>query len=75
MSTSVRALTAASAALFILGLNAAPSTARPDAGPRPPAVSTPTEHACVLARVGEQYTKCEDLTGNGVPAPDWIPQR
>lgn len=73
MSTSVRALTAAAAALTIAGLSAAPSTARPDPGLRPASVSS--ENQRLLERVAQQYIRCDDLTGNGVPAPDWIPQR
>jgi hypothetical protein len=30
---------------------------------------------CSLQRVGTQYVRCDDNTGNGVPAPAWVPER
>lgn len=30
---------------------------------------------CAPQRVGTQYVACDHLTGNGVPAPGWIPKR
>ena len=35
-------------------------------------VHDPTEGA---TRVGAQHVRCDDLTGNGVPAPGWVAQR
>ena len=56
-----------------LSTGAGPAAARPDAGPAAARVG----HAgqCLLERVGTQYVLCDDNTGNGVPAPAWIPER
>lgn len=67
-----RVAAAAAASLSVMVLTALPSSARQDAGD--PAPSTLTEH-CMLARVGDQFVRCDDLTGNGVPAPGWVPER
>lgn len=67
------ARTAASiaAALVVICLGATPSSARPDPGPYAP----PTDHpgGCQLQRVRTQFVSCDNLTGNGVAAPGWIP--
>ncbi|WP_392545105.1 hypothetical protein [Oryzobacter telluris] len=59
--------------LFAVGLGATPAQARDDAGP----AATVVGHAgaCFLERVGDQLVRCDDLTGNGVPAPGYIPER
>jgi len=56
-----------------LGTGAAPAAARQDAGPAPARVGHAGE--CFLERVGTQYVRCDDNTGNGVPAPAWVPER
>lgn len=43
--------------------------ARPEPGPNPP--SRPVDR-CDLQRVGTQFVSCDNLTGNGVPAPLWV---
>lgn len=30
---------------------------------------------CILERVARQYVRCDNLTGAGVPAPLWVPER
>ena len=52
---------------------AGPAAAGQDAGP----VSAPVGHEadCFLQRVDTQYVRCDNNTGNGVPAPAWIPER
>lgn len=76
-----RALAVTAAALFTLTLCAAPSFASQDAGPPiVPATATATDDdrdrdRCSIARVGDQYVACDNLTGNGVPAPAWVPER
>lgn len=50
-----------------------PAAARQDAGPAPE--QEPTSTSCPLTRVGTQLVRCDDLTGNAVSAPLWIPQR
>ena len=56
-----------------LGTGAGPAAARQDAGP----TVTHVGHAgqCLLERVGTQYVRCDDNTGNGVPAPAWVRER
>ena len=74
-----RALAATAAVLVTLGLCAGPSFASPEAGPPiAPATSTATaddRDRCSLARVGDEYVGCDNLTGNGVQAPAWVPER
>ncbi|KGN42891.1 hypothetical protein [Knoellia aerolata] len=63
--------TAATAVLLVVA-GAVPASARPDPGETrviPVGTSTPP---CPLERVGAQYVRCDDLTGNGVPAPAWV---
>ena len=60
-------------ALGLLPLTAATAAARQDVGERVAGATEPT--SCSLTRVGAQYVRCDDLTGNGVPAPGWLPQR
>ena len=69
----VRAVAAAATAVLLLILGAAPSSARPDPGD--PVVRVDRPGGCGLQRVGTQYVSCDVLTGNGVPAPAWIPER
>jgi hypothetical protein len=74
MFTTHRTITAtiALASLLVLSAGSLPATARQ--APGPTVVQTiPDESHCTLARVGTQYVKCDDLTGNGVAAPSWIP--
>ncbi len=65
-----RPLAVAVLALGLLPLTAATAGAAQDAGPMTTASVTST--SCPLTRVGTQYTRCDTLTGNGVPAPAWI---
>ena len=67
-----RALAPIAAALVLISLGATPSFARSDLGTHIP----PTDHAarCQLQRVGTQFVRCDNLTGNGVAAPAWIPR-
>ena len=61
------------AALVAVALGAGPAAARPEAGPHVTRVGHAGE--CLLARVGAQYIRCDNNTGNGVPAPAWVPER
>jgi hypothetical protein len=65
------ATTAALTALA-LGTAAGPAAARPDPGPTVSRVGH--DNRCSLARVGTQYVRCDINTGNGVPAPAWVPE-
>ena len=62
-----------SAGLMALALGPGPAAARQDAGP----TAANGGHAadCFLQRVGTQYVRCDNNTGNGVPAPVWIAER
>ena len=71
----LRVVAPAACALTLLGLTAGPSSARPDAGEPLTHTITDDEGRCPLERVGTQFTRCDDNTGNGVPAPAWIPER
>jgi hypothetical protein len=62
-----------SAGLVALALGPAPAAARQDPGP--PAVTAGHDGGCSLRRVGTQFVRCDDNTGNGVPAPGWIAER
>ena len=64
--------TAAALTALALGTGAGPAAARQDAGP---ATRVALEGECFLGRVGTQYVRCDINTGNGVPAPAWVPER
>ncbi|WP_404352357.1 hypothetical protein LG324_05410 [Phycicoccus jejuensis] len=70
-------LTLAATALFLtaltLGTGGGPAAARQDAGPATARAGDGGE--CLLQRVDTQYVRCDDNTGNGVPAPAWVPER
>ena len=76
MSQSSRVITGSAAAVFlgiVLTTAASPAGASLDPGPAVERVST--SDSCPLERVGTQFVRCDDLTGNGVPAPSFIPLR
>ena len=73
---SSRVITGSAAALFlgiVLTTTVSPAGATLDPGPALEREST--SDYCPLARVGTQFVRCDDLTGNGVPAPSFIPLR
>ncbi|HET7822818.1 MAG TPA: hypothetical protein VFL10_14960 [Ornithinibacter sp.] len=72
----VSGLAVASTALITLiavGTGAVPAAARPDAGA--PIARVGHAGGCVLERVVTQYVCGDNNTGNGVPAPAWVPER
>ncbi len=85
--TTIRSIIAIST-LVALPLTAAPAMARQNPGPpvarstaSTASMTTTTTHrattmlgGCRLERVGRQLVRCDDLTGNGVPAPAHIPE-
>ena len=73
LTRGVALATTAALTALALGTGAGPAAARPDAGPPAPRVGHPGE--CLLQRVGTEYVRCDDNTGNGVPAPGWVPER
>ncbi|GAA4397788.1 hypothetical protein GCM10023168_03120 [Fodinibacter luteus] len=69
----LRLLGTTATALLLGAALVTPSAARQDAGPAPQQDRAPT--SCPLTRVGTQFVRCDDLTGNGVSAPLWVPRR
>lgn len=69
----VRTLAPIAAALVVIAVGATPSSARPESGP--PVARVGHAGECLLQRVGTQFVRCDNLTGNGVPAPAHISQR
>lgn len=70
MITSARTSRALFASVAVL--TALFTTAPPVTPPPPPPVGAAQ---CLLERVGTQYVRCDNLTGLGVPAPEWIPEQ
>ena len=66
---------AAAAAAVVVLLAAAPASAHQDSGV--PRITSKGESVsdCLLERLGTQFVRCDDLTGNGVAAPAWIHAR
>jgi hypothetical protein len=65
--------TTALSAILLIGLGALPASARQDPGsPVGPSASADGSQNCSLTRVGTQFVRCDNLTGNGVAAPAWI---
>ncbi len=65
---------AATALVVVFGT--VPAAARQD--PRtgfPEHQATPTTYFCAIQRVDTQLVGCDNLTGNGVPAPAWVDER
>lgn len=64
-------------ALVLATITAAPASARRDPGPRSTTVNQTRDSdlSCHLARVGTQLVRCDNLTGHGVTAPLWVPER
>jgi hypothetical protein len=52
-----------------------PAGAIPEPAPSPQPVQQTDSRACALTRIGEQFVRCDNLTGAGVPAPSWIPMQ
>lgn len=57
----------------VVALGALPAAARQDAGPSH--LGTDYPYFRTIQRVGTQYVAGDNLTGNGVPAPGWVPSR
>ncbi len=72
--TTRRIVAVSAAALTLVAITAAPSSASQEAGP---AVSARQPHVgpCQLERLGTQFVRCDDLTGNGVAAPAHVHQQ
>jgi hypothetical protein len=63
-------------ALIVASLTGAPASARQDPGTQSTTAnqSRDDDSSCPLARVGTQLVRCDNLTGDGVPAPLWVPE-
>ncbi|NYG08102.1 hypothetical protein BJ986_002589 [Phycicoccus badiiscoriae] len=58
------------AAALLVALVALPAAAHQDPGPAP--LAPPATYFCAIQRVDTQFVGCDNLTGNGVPAPAWV---
>lgn len=63
------------AALVGIAIAASPAQARLDPGTLDPGTPDPVPTTCYLERIGTQLVRCDVLTGNGVPAPYYIPEQ
>ena len=73
---AVQNIAVAAGTTVVIALSALPAAARQDPGRiEPPAPPTTAVHFCPLERVGTQFVACDNLTGNGVPAPRWVHER
>ena len=73
LTRGIALATTAALTALALGTGSGPAAARQDAGPGVAHVGEAGQ--CLLERVGTQYVLCDDNTGNGVPAPAWVPER
>jgi hypothetical protein len=60
----------------LVGVGALPAAARPDDGmPGPPrVVVVESQRNCPLRRLDRQLVRCDNLTGDGIAAPLFIPE-
>ncbi len=66
------------AGLLWAGLSAEAAAARlhdPDLTTPALSARASLDHTCWLARVGTQFVRCDNLTGNAVQAPSWVPEQ
>jgi hypothetical protein len=67
------------AGVLLSGLHAGAASAAPHHDPDLTAevsrAHSSIDQKCWLSRVGTQFVRCDDLTGNGVQAPLWVPTR
>lgn len=74
-STLTRRVSAVAATtLLLLGATTLSASARPDPGEAFVAIVEGFSDRCPLERVDTQYVRCDNLTGNGAPAPAWVPE-
>jgi hypothetical protein len=62
-------------AILIVGGSAAPVAAAEHPGSPTQTQPSLGNYNCLLMRVGDQFVRCDNFTGAGVPAPSWIPER
>jgi hypothetical protein len=68
-----RILPMITATALLVALGTVPAAARQDPGPAP--VEPAATYFCAIQRVDTQFVGCDNLTGNGVPAPAWVDER
>lgn len=70
------ALSAVLVAVGLVGVGGLPAAARPDDGrPGPPrVVVVESQQNCPLRRLDRQLVRCDNLTGDGIAAPLFIPE-
>ena len=62
-------------AILIVCASAAPAAAAEHPGSPTQSAPSVSQYNCLLERVDNQYVRCDNLTGAGVPAPAWIPEQ
>jgi len=62
-------------AAFLSLAAAGPAGARPEPAPSAPTVQSSAAQPCLLTRIGDQFVRCDNLTGAGVAAPSWVPEQ
>ena len=68
-------MTVVAAVVALIGVAQVPAAPAPDPGePLHPGVTADPDN-CLLRRVERQFVRCDNLTGAGVPAPLWLPER
>lgn len=70
-----RGIVTAFATILVAATGTASAVATPDPGPQrsyPPSARSSAD--CPLERVGTQLVRCDNLTGAGVAATEWVPE-
>jgi hypothetical protein len=62
-------------AALVVALGTLPAAARQDPRTGFPEGQAPATYFCAIQRVDTQFVGCDNLTGNGVPAPAWVSKR
>lgn len=65
----------AAVALFFVVAVPSPAAAMQDPGTLGGIVQQSTDQQCPLTRIGNQFVRCDSLTGAGAAAPSWVPER
>ena len=74
-SRTRRGLPTIATAALLVALGSLPAAARQDPGPIIPEHQATSTYFCAIQRVDTQFVGCDNLTGNGVPAPAWVSKR
>ena len=71
----LKRMTVVAAAVALIAVAQVTANAAQDPGEPRQTRATETANNCFLTRVEQQFLRCDNLTGAGVPAPLWIPER